>query len=299
MIKMKGVIIPIVTPFTSDDQIDLVVLKNLVNYLIDCGVDSLYPNGTTGEMLKLNMDERKIVAEEVVKIANKRVPVFVQVGAPTTAQTIELAKHAVSIGAAGIGVVTPQFFGVNSREMVEYYVQVANSLPDDFAVYLYNIPQCAGNDITPNVIESILKRTKNVVGIKYSYPDFIRLKDYLLCGNGTFDVVVGPDRLFLPGLAMGCVGVVSGCAQCNPTPFVEVYKKFISGDMKGALAASLQATELAETVKAGANMAYFKAAMEFNGLGVSHMRAPALDLTDSEKIEFFVQLKSYRDKYSV
>lgn len=299
MVKMQGIIIPIVTPFTSDDKIDVEALHRLVDYLIDNGVDSLYPNGTTGEMLKLTLEERKLVAEEVQKAAAGRIPVFVQVGAPTTAQTVELAKHAVSIGAAGIGVVTPQFFGVNFREMVEFYVQVSNCVPADFPVYLYNIPQCAANDITPEMVEAILKRTKNVVGIKYSFADFIRLKDYLLCADGQFDVVVGPDRLFLPGLAMGCVGVVTGCAQCGPAPFVQVYRKFKEGDMAGALAASRQSSELAEIVKAGANMAYFKAAMEYNGLGKTHMRAPALDLTDPERKELFLQLETYERKYGI
>jgi 4-hydroxy-tetrahydrodipicolinate synthase len=299
MVKMHGVIIPIVTPFTADDRIDVEALRRLVDYLIDNGVDSLYPNGTTGEMLKLTVEERKLVAEEVLKSAGGRVPVFVQVGAPTTAQTVELARHAVSVGAAGIGVVTPQFFGVNFREMVEFYVQVANSVPVDFPVYLYNIPQCAANDITPEMVEAILARTKNVVGIKYSYADFIRLKNYLLCADGRFDVVVGPDRLFLPGLAMGCVGVVTGCAQCGPAPFVQVYSKFKEGDMAGALVASRQASELAEIVKAGANMAYFKAAMEYNGLGRTHMRAPALDLTDAEREELFSRLRDYEQKYGI
>ncbi len=299
MIKMHGVIIPLVTPFTADDKIDIDALHRLVNYLIEHGVDCLYPNGTTGEMLKLSVEERKLVAEEVLKATAGRVPVFIQVGAPTTAQTIELAKHAAEIGAAGIGVVTPQFFGVNFREMVEFYVQVANSVPGDFAVYLYNIPQCAANDITPEIVEAILKRTKNVVGIKYSYADFIRLKNYLLCNEGSFDVVVGPDRLFLPGLAMGCVGVVTGCAQCGPTPFVQVYERFLAGDMAGALSAQQQASELAEIIKAGANMAYFKATMEYNGLGKMHMRAPALDLTDSEREDLFRHLQAYEAKYGI
>ena len=68
---------------------------------------------------------------------------------------------------------------VNDREMEEYYVEVANSVPEDFPVYLYNIPQCATNDIKPAVVEKILQRTKNVVGIKYSYADMLRFKDYL------------------------------------------------------------------------------------------------------------------------
>ena len=297
MIRMKGVTIPVVTPFTADEAVDTEVLANLVDYLIENGIDSVYPNGTTGEMLKLTVDERKLVAKTCIDASNGRIPVFVQVGAPTLRDTLELAEHAIDIGAAGIGVVTPQFFGVNHREMVNFYVSVAKAVPSDFPVYLYNIPQCAGNDLTPAAVNEILAAAGNVVGIKYSYPDFIRFNQYLACGNGDFDVIVGPDKLFLPGLAIGCVGVVSGCSQCHPYPFVEVYRRFMAGDMKGAQEAQRQAVELADIVKAGANMGYFKAALEYHGVGVSHMRAPALDITAEEKKELFAALDEYHRKW--
>ena len=297
MEKMKGVTVPIITPFTSDDKVDIEGIVALVDYLVSNGIDSIYPNGTTGEMLKMSVDERKIVAETCIKASNGRIPVFVQVGAANLSDTLKLAEHAVAIGAAGIGVVTPQFFGVNHREMVNFYVTVANSVPVDFPVYLYNIPQCAGNDISISDVHEILSATKNVVGIKYSYPDLLRFNQYLSCGDGDFDVIVGPDKLFLPGLAIGCTGVVSGCAQCHPYPFTEVYRRFLAGDIKGAQQAQRQAIELADVVKAGANMGYFKAALEYHGVGHFYMRAPALDLTDDEKSSLFNALDEYHKKW--
>ena len=99
MKKLYGVVVPIVTPLTEDDRIDVFSLKSLVDYCIDGELQCLYPCGTTGEMMYLTVDERKLVAETVVRQANGRVPVFVHVGAWNQADTIELAKHAVEIGA--------------------------------------------------------------------------------------------------------------------------------------------------------------------------------------------------------
>jgi len=296
MTRMFGIIVPIVTPFDEFDHIDYQATRMLVDSLINKGINCLYPCGTTGEMLKMSLQERKDFAKAVVEYAQGRVPVFIQVGASTTKETLELARHAMEIGSAGIGVVTPQFLGVNDREMEEYYVEVANSIPKDFPVYLYNIPQCAGNDIKPTVVNSIVRRASNVVGIKYSYPDFIRFKDYLLCNDGNFDVVVGPDRLFLPAMAMGCVGTVTGCAQCCPEPFVAEYKAIKAGDWEKARQLQIQANEMCEIVHAGANMAYFKAALEYNGLPRTYMRKPALDLTEEERNEFITQFASYKKK---
>lgn len=299
MKRMHGVITAMVTPFTQDDLIDEVALRSNTDQLIDGGVHCLYPCGTTGEMLKMTSDERKLVAEIVLDQANGRVPVFIHVGAMTEKETIELARHAQQIGTAGVGVVTPQFFGVTDREMEEFYVSVATSLKDDFPVYMYGIPQCAANDIRPAVVNNVVNRAKNVVGIKYSYADFIRIKDYLLCNDGDFDVVVGPDRLFLPALAMGCVGTVSGVSNCGPSPFVAVYEAFMRGDLEGARKAQEQANELCELSHNGANMAIFKAIMHRNGQPFSHMRAPALDLVDSEAQPILEAYDAYRRRWNV
>ncbi len=297
MVKMYGVITAMVTPFTEEDKVDVATLNAYTDYLIEEGVHCLYPCGTTGEMLKMDVAERKLVAETVIKRAAGRVPVFIHVGAMTTKDTVELARHAELIGAAGIGVVTPQFFTVNDREMEEFYVTVANAVSKDFPVYIYSIPQCAANDVRPEIVDRIVKRAKNVVGVKYSYADYLRVKNYLLCNEGNFDVVVGPDRLFLPALAMGCVGTVSGCSNCGPEPFVRVYDAFMKGDIAAARVAQNQANELCELTLSGANMAIFKAAMHYNGLPFGHMRAPALDLTSSETNSLIEKLIAYQKKW--
>lgn len=170
MKKLFGTVVPIITPLTEDDKIDVASLKNLTDHCINNGLQCLYPCGTTGEMMYLTVAERKLVAETVVSHAAKRVPVFVQVGAWNLADTIELAKHAVSIGADGIGVVTPVFYKLSDQGLVDFYKAVSSSVPADFPVYLYSIPQNAINDISPSTAARIAELCPNVVGIKYSYP---------------------------------------------------------------------------------------------------------------------------------
>ena len=149
MQKLFGTVVPIITPLTEDDKIDVQSLKNLVDHCINNGLQCLYPCGTTGEMMYLTVEERKLVTETVVKHTNKRVPVFAQVGAWNLADTIELARHAVEVGADGIGVVTPVFYKLSDQGLVDFYEAVAKSVPADFPVYLYSIPQNAVNDINP------------------------------------------------------------------------------------------------------------------------------------------------------
>ncbi len=88
----------------------------------------------------------------------------------------------------------------------------------------------------PALVAQIIETCPNVIGIKYSYSDMIRLKDYLNLNNGNFSVLFGADRLFLPALVMGCEGTVSGCSGPMPEHFVNVYRAYLKGDMKTALA---------------------------------------------------------------
>jgi len=127
MKKFYGINPPMVTPFDDNDKVDISKVRALTDFLIEGGVNGLYPTGSTGEMDSMSVDERKQVAEAVVEQNNGRVTVFIHVGAFSLADTITLAKHAYDIGADGIGAVTPIYFRVNPREMEEYYTVTAHS----------------------------------------------------------------------------------------------------------------------------------------------------------------------------
>lgn len=282
MKKLYGVTTAMVTPFDRNGNVDIKAVSGIVEFLISKGVNCLYPLGTTGEMYHLSVEERKAVAETVVKSANGRVTVYIHVGAMCQNDTIELAKHANEIGADGIGVVTPSFFGVNDREIEEYYVAVAKSVPADFPIYLYNIPQCSANDLKADVAQRIAERCENVVGIKYSYPDFVRTQEYLGIRDGNFSVLIGADRLLNVALAMGCSGVVSGVSCVYPEPFVDIYKAFMDGNIEEAARIQKIAVRYVETLKGGSNMSFFKEALKLRGIDAGYMRAPQLDITKDE-----------------
>ncbi len=167
--------------------------------------------------------------------------------------------------------------------MEAYFVDAAAALPDDFPVYLYNIPQCSTNDLKPATAARIAGRRPNVVGIKYSWADFIRANEYRRIADGTFSVVIGTDRLFLPGLAMGCDGTVSGVSCVVPEAFTAVRDAFGSGDLERARPLQARATEICELLRNGSNMAYFKAGLRSRGIAAGHMRRPLADLPAEEE----------------
>lgn len=293
MKKLYGVVTAMTTPFDENNKVDVTAIEEQTEFLISKGVNCLYPTGTTGEMYLMSPEERELVAETVVKKAAGRVTVFIHVGAMTITETIRLARHAEKIGADGIGVVTPSYFSVNDKAMEEYYVEVANSVSPDFPVYLYGIPQCAANDIKPEVAQKIANRCKNIIGIKYSFADMLRVKDYLNINDGSFSVLVGTDRLFYPALCMGCDGTVSGVSGPMPEHFVAVYNAYKEKDEKKAREEQKIANEICEILKSGADMALFKTTLDFRGIRGGHMRKPLIDLTEDQKNDLYSQIKKY------
>src|SRR5699024_5109269 len=270
------------TPFHENGEVKLDAVEKHVEFLISKGVHGLYPLGTTGEMLRISKEERKSVAEKVVEIANGRVNVFIHVGAMLEEDTIDLAEHAYKIGADGIGVVTPAYFNANDKEIEEYFIRVANSVPKDFSVYLYNIPQCASNTLSIEVTKNVEKRCENVIGVKNSSPDLLLINDYLAIDEYNFSIMPGADQLFLPTLSMGCDGVVSGVSSAFPEPFVPVYSAFKKGNIEQAREYQRIANIFCKELLAGANMSYFKEAIKYRGIDAGYMKKPQLNIEGEE-----------------
>lgn len=281
MKELYGITVAMVTPFTKDNQVDYGAISQLTKMLIDKGVNCLYPCGTTGEMLHLSTRERKKVAETVIGAADGKVSVFIHCGCMNQEDTITLVQHAKEVGADGAGVVTPVFFGENERELEEYFVAVADSVRD-FPIYLYNIPQCAANDLPVAVVEKVKNRCANVVGLKYSWADINRTIDYINVNDGDFSVLHGCDRAMVSMLATGCKGTVSGIAGVFPEPFVAAYKAYMDKDLAKAQELQKICVKFCDALKGGSNMSYFKEALKMRGIPAGYMRKPQLDIEETE-----------------
>lgn len=297
MKRLSGIVIPLVTPLTEEDTVDVESLKRLTDYCIDGGMTALYPCGTTGEMMYLTVEERKLVAETVVKQASGRIPVFVHVGAWNQADTIELAQHAEKIGADGIGVVTPVFYQISDKGLVDYYTAVANSVSADFPVYMYGIKQNAINDINKAVCQEVASKCPNVLGAKYSFPDMTRLQELMTVNDGAFDVLVGPDHLFEAVCAVGGKGVVSGNAMCIREHYAAVWKAIQDKDYE--LATKLQRrTNILNAVMCKINnIAAYKVILKREGiLTTTKMRRPMENLTSEQENELLDTLDALKFK---
>lgn len=291
--KMCGVNTPLATPLTSDQQVDYKSFENLCEYLIGAGVHGLYCNGTTGEMCYLSHEERERLEALCVRVAAGRTRVYSMVGCPTTKETIALARHAEDCGCDGIGVVTPYYYKLSDNELFAHFTAVARSVSADFPVYLYSIPQCAVNDITPSLAERIAETCPNVIGMKYSFPSMPRLLDFMQVRGGDFSVLTGPDDLFFATLACGGDGVISGNANVIPEYFVAIYDAFQAGDLARARKLQEQVNRIIKVLSGPGNMSRYKEGLVHRGvIQTAAMRAPLLPISAEDRRELIAYLES-------
>jgi dihydrodipicolinate synthase/N-acetylneuraminate lyase len=287
---IHGTIAAAVTPFTDGgDAIDTKPVAAYVDLLAAGGGDGLLVLGTTGEGILLAPEERKRVAECFVAAAPEGVAVAVHCGAQTTADTMELARHAAELGADGVAVIGPPYFAFDEEALFLHFARAAAACaPTPF--YLYEFAARSGYSVPVAVIERLRDAAPNLRGLKVSDSPWERFAPYLLEG---LDVFVGPEALICEGLAHGCAGAVSGLAAAFPEAVArEVAAPTERGSAAlGALRAAVQRTPFQATLKR---------VLARRGLPIREdVRAPLRRLTDRERSEVDSAVAAWLESSSV
>jgi dihydrodipicolinate synthase/N-acetylneuraminate lyase len=272
-LQLKGVIVPIVTPFDSAGKLDVAAVRPLVDYLIGGGVAGLYPGGTTGEGFLLSLGERRELAEAVVKASGGRVPVIVQTGCITTAETVELTQHARSIGADGAAMIPPYVYRHSDTALLDHYTAVALSVPE-LPLLLYNFPAISNNTLTVDLVLKLREHAPNIVGMKDSSGSLEMLAHLKAATGDTFLAFNGGDGQVLASAAMGLDGCVSGNGNVVPEMMVALYTAAARGDMVQARAWQRQVNQVRDLLGDGGDLSLFKQMLARRGIPVGDVRAP-------------------------
>ena len=203
MARFGQVLTAMVSPFTSDDALDLEGAQKLAQWLIANGNDGLVIAGTTGESPTLTHNEQIELIEAVVDAVDA--PVVAGTGSNDTRAAIELTERATAVGATGILSVTPYYNRPSQLGLVHHFEAVAAST--DLPVMLYDIPGRTGRKVdTDNLIA--LSRIENIVALKDAAGNPGETARVIAESPDDFEVYSGDDALTLPLLAVGAVGVV-------------------------------------------------------------------------------------------
>jgi len=276
MPEIKGVVVPLVTPFNDDESLDEGALRVIVDYLIDAGVHGLFPSGSQGELYALSGQEKMRVMEIVAEQANGRAFVMPSTGAVTTRESIELTRYAQSIGADAVSVITPYFIQPSAQEQIEHFARICDAV--QIPVLAYNNPARTNVNFTPAMATAVADRATNFVGIKDSSGDLTNTLDYMQRCPPGFRVFVGRDTLIYAALCCGCTGAVAATANVAPELVVGIYTAYQEGDLERSLDLQHRLDPLRHAFSLGSFPVVVKDAMELLGLPAGKCRAPITSL---------------------
>ena len=274
----RGIWPALCTPFDDTGQhlaIDRVA--SLVRILLDAGSDGFFVCGGTGEGGSMSVSERKQMAETTIGEVAGAVPIILQVGATSTENAVELARHAATIPVDAIASVAPIDRPNDLSAAVQHYTAIggATSLP----FYVYWLAHTADRNITaPEYLEA-MQAVPNFAGIKFTDTNFYFFQQLIAISAGQLNAITGPDEMCLPGMVMGSDAAIGTTYNIMPRLFLQMRRDFERGDIRRAMEAQARANQVISILARQDVLAGVKAILGWRGTPVGPPRAPRSTLS--------------------
>jgi 4-hydroxy-tetrahydrodipicolinate synthase len=260
MNKFHGTGVAMVTPFNTDGSVDYQGLKNLINHLINGGVDYLVSLGTTGETATLSKDEKKKVWEFTAEVNEGRLPLMAGIGGNDTLSVANEIKTFEANGYDAILSVCPYYNKPNQEGVYQHYKHLSET--SQLPILLYNVPGRTGISMSPETICRLGYDFKNLIGIKDAAGSFDQFNQIMRDKPADFMLISGDDPVALPMISIGAVGVISVVGNALPKLLSDMVRLCLNGEFSKALPSHLSLLEITRLCFAEGNPAGVKAALK-------------------------------------
>jgi 4-hydroxy-tetrahydrodipicolinate synthase len=279
MNRFYGTGVAMVTPFDTDGQVDYQGLRNLINYLIDGGVEYLVSLGTTGESATLSKEEKKKVWAFTAEVNNGRVGLVAGIGGNNTHEVVEEVKHFDTTGYDAILSASPNYNKPTQEGIYQHYkaIAYASTLP----VILYNVPGRTGSNVSAETTVRLARDFKNIIGIKEASGNFDQLNQIMRDKPEDFLLISGDDPITLPMVALGGVGVISVVGNALPHQFSDMVRLCLKGDYKAAQKIHSSLIEFTRMMFVEGSPAGVKTALKYLGVCDEGVRLPLVQVSTS------------------
>lgn len=283
--ELRGTGVAMVTPFNKDKSIDYKGLANLIEYLIDGGVEFLVSMGTTGESAVLSTEEKlEVVAFSKDKI-NGRLPFVVGIGGNNTAAVVAQIKATDFTGVDAILSVSPAYNKPTQEGIYQHFKAISDACPVD--IILYNVPGRTSSNMSAETTLRLANDFTNIVSVKEASGDMEQIMQILRDKPSGFKVLSGDDALTLPMVLMGAEGVISVQAMAQPKEFSEMVRQGLKGDLEKSRALHYPQLEIIDNLFAEGNPAGVKACLKIKGVCDDYVRLPLVAISSEryQKLE--------------
>ena len=240
--------------------------------MISGGVNYLVVQGTTAETATLTKEEKHALADFVVDIVNKRVPLVIGIVGNRTQEVINTIRSNSLEGYDAILSVTPYYNKPQQRGLYLHYKNIATVSP--IPIIMYNVPSRTSVNMKPEITLQLAAEFDNIIGIKEACGNIEQIMDVIRNKPKDFLVISGDDLLTLPLLGMGADGVISVIANAYPKQFAEMVAFGLKGDMKKARDIHYKLTDFTRAIFADGNPSGIKAALEIKEIISNNLRLP-------------------------
>ena len=230
--KYEGVIPAFYACYDEAGEVSPERVRALTQYFIDKGVKGVYVNGSSGECIYLSVADRKLILENLREVAKGKLTVIAHVACNNTKDSVELAKHAESLGVDAIAAIPPIYFRLPDYSIAKYWNDMSAAAPNtDFVIY--NIPQLSGTTLTP-ALYAEMRKNPRVIGVKNSSMPTQDIQIFVAEGGEDHIVFNGPDEQFISGRVIGAKAGIGGTYAVMPDLFLKLNQLIIDKDLDRA-----------------------------------------------------------------
>jgi 4-hydroxy-tetrahydrodipicolinate synthase len=281
-----GVIVPLVTPLVSRDELDVPGIERLVQYVLDGGVHGIFLLGTCGESAALCGRMRRQLVARVCQLVQGRVPVLVGISDTALVESLRLAEDVAVEGATAVVITTPYYLPLETAELVAYVRTVCDESP--LPVFLYNMPELTRAWFSTAVLTELLD-IKNLVGLKDSSGDdsYFEAARLVMSRRPDWSLLIGSEGRMGAAIRGGAHGSVAGGANVNPQLFANIYEAALANDEPRLATLQRHVIELSQIYQFGGyavgTIRGIKSALKQMSIASDIMAAPFFSATESEQ----------------
>lgn len=278
MENIKGTGVALVTPFLADGDIDFNGLTNLVNHVIDGGLDYLVVLGTTGETATLSTAEKDEVLAHVKKVNNGRLPLVIGIGGNNTSAIVEEFERVDLTVVDAILSASPYYNKPTQEGIYQHYKVLAEHSP--LPLILYNVPGRTASNMTASTTLRLAHDFENIVAIKEASGDLNQVMEIVKDKPADFMVISGEDALNFPIITCGGVGVISVLANSQPKLTADVVNLALKNENESARNLHYKSLDFINLLFAEGNPAGVKAALKLQEICGDDVRMPLMKASE-------------------
>ena len=281
MKKFSGVGVALVTPFDEQGQVDEVSLRELVEYVIDGGVDYLVALGTTSEAATMTAEEKDLVVRVIAGQNDGRLPIVLGVGGNDTARVVhELSSLPYMECGDAILSVVPYYNKPYQECIYAHFMEIAERAP--LPVILYNVPGRTGVNMAAGTTLRLAREYENIIAVKEASGNFEQATAIIKDMPENFIFLSGDDGITLPLMAIGGSGVISVVANVLPAEFSSMVHLALEEEYGEARTTHLRMADICKALFEEGNPAGIKAALVAKGvIACGRLRAPLAPVSDN------------------